>query len=484
MGVSVACVDRDKILLTSFNFCRRHPDQKKWPGHAEDVEPGGARYMMSIPHRDKSPPAESPVNGHPPPPENWDADEPGDLRQSRWEREAAEAMGRSTESKDEPPAISPVLIRLADVKPQPVEWLWHRRIARGAIAILDADPGKGKSIVSLDIAARVTNGWAMPPDIRGGNGKPGKVLLIGAEDGLANTVKPRLMEFGADMDMVVSLQEVRISGENVPVEIPRDLPAIEDVIRREQIAFITIDPAYSHISAEYDTHKDADMRRLMHKVAAVATRTGVAFLLIRHLNKNANVEQAIYRGGGSIGVVGQARTSLMIGKHPTDASLRVLCEVKNNLSVPSEALAFEILYQGDDRPPGLRWHGTVDLEADEMLCRSTAKQEQRRNAHAKEQDARLLTALDKLANADGVAGYTDVRDLAGLSGDLMARAMARLKADGVLEETTFEQTIVEKVKRKKGKGSTERKRNKASRGLRRLTGLTGQEAILPPSSQV
>jgi hypothetical protein len=332
------------------------------------------------------------------------------------------------------PVIEPRLVRLADVVAQRTEWIWYRRIARGTINLIDGDPGLGKSLVTLDITARITRGWDMPPDFRAGNGTPSNVLLIGSEDDLARVVKPRLSELGADMERVFSLTEVLVGDEEFPIELPTHLPIIEQVVRDNGISLVVIDPFLSSVAGEYDSHKDADMRRLQAKVKKSAERTQAAFLEIRHLNKLVNVENAIYRGGGSIGIIGAARSALMVAKHPEDEDKRILARVKGNLSVDPEALSYSIESDGEEGWPTIKWHGTVDISADQTLDRKRKKDDQRRTAKDKSDDARVLNALDKAAGEDGAATYKAVRIAAGMGVDLVTRTVGRLIEDNLIEE--------------------------------------------------
>jgi hypothetical protein len=353
------------------------------------------------------------------------------------------------------PAPTPRLIRLSEITVQRTEWVWGRRIARGTINLIDGDPGLGKSLVTLDIATRITRGWEMPPDGRIGLRSPGNVLLIGSEDDLARVVKPRLAELGADMDRILSLEEIEFGGEEFPIELPNHLPIIEDVIRRHQIILVVVDPFLSFIGGEYDSHKDSDMRRLMAKIKRVAERTQAAFLLVRHLNKLVNVENAVYRGGGSIGIIGAARSALLVAKHPDDGSQRILARAKGNLSVDPEALAYSIeSVGGEDGWPTIVWHGTVDPSADQMLARKQGKADEARDRKNKSNDARVLNALDQLAK-DGAASMNKVRVLAGMNSDTMTRTVARLIADDIVEE------VVVTVQ------SGQHKRNEEVGGLRR-----------------
>jgi hypothetical protein len=142
----------------------------------------------------------------------------------------------------------PVLIPVSSLTPQRVEWLWHGRIPRGAVSLIDGDPDLGKSTILLDIAARVTRGYAMPPDA-GGTGvtTPANVILLSAEDDYRRTIRPRLDAAGADVDRVTILDAVRRGADTAPPVLPFDLDAIEAAIVAQQAALLGVDPFSAYL---------------------------------------------------------------------------------------------------------------------------------------------------------------------------------------------------------------------------------------------
>src|SRR5262249_22263555 len=191
----------------------------------------------------------------------------------------------------------PVLVRMDTVLPKPVSWLWTGWIPRGALTILDGDPGLGKSTITIDLAARTSRGWLMPPGPGPVEGAEGAgVLLLKAEDDPARTIRPRLDAAGADPSMVFSFEAVRVAGEDHPPVLPWDLEMVEGLIREHEIVLVVIDPFLAYLGGEFDAHKDQDVRRCLHRLMALAQRTGAAIVLVRHLNK-LNHSVALYRGG-------------------------------------------------------------------------------------------------------------------------------------------------------------------------------------------
>ncbi len=255
---------------------------------------------------------------------------------------------RPAEAPTDP--TGPVLVRLSDVTPERVDWAWPGRLALGKVTVLDGDPGAGKSTIALDIAARITTGSDMPD---GGPGiDPAGVVVCSAEDGLADTIRPRLEAVGADLARVVSLTIGDIGGER-SIAIPDDLGALETAVSNFQAGLVIIDPLMAHLPGSVNSYRDQDVRRALGPLALLGERTGAAILVIRHLTK-ATGGSPVYRGGGSIGIIGAARTALLAAPEPDDetGARRVLAVVKSNLAPVASALTYLIEPVTVDSPAG------------------------------------------------------------------------------------------------------------------------------------
>lgn len=242
-------------------------------------------------------------------------------------------------------SVAPTVRTLADVPVERVAWLWPDYLPLGKLVVLDGDPSVGKSTATIDLAARVSTGDRWPDGAP--NPGPGDVLLLSAEDGLSDTIAPRLTAAGADLARVHALLEVPQLGEEgavrmVPPSLPRDIPLIEGVIRERTVSLAVVDVLMAYLNGKVDSHRDQDVRGVLHQLAAMAERTGCTVVLIRHLNK-AGGSNALYRGGGSIGIIGAARAAYLIGRDPDDDARRILACSKLNLGPEPPALAYRLV---------------------------------------------------------------------------------------------------------------------------------------------
>jgi len=260
-----------------------------------------------------------------------------------------------------------VLTRLSDVKPEPVEWLWQGRIPAGKLVTLDGDPGLGKSTLALAFAGIVTTGGSWPDGTKCVH--PGGVLLLSAEDGLADTVRPRLDAARADLTAVHAVEGVPVVDENGERTLRpptlADVAALEQAVTEKGARLIVVDVVMAYLPAGTDSHKDQDIRRLLSRLAGLADRTGCTVLLLRHLNK-ASGKDPMYRGGGSIGIVGAARAGLLVASDPDDPERRVLASVKSNLAPPPESLAYRLVGT-ETGVARVQWEGATPHTATDLL---------------------------------------------------------------------------------------------------------------------
>lgn len=256
----------------------------------------------------------------------------------------------------------PGLVRLADVEAEHINWLWPGRIPLGKLTMIDGDPGLGKTLVATDLAARVSRGAVMPDGSVGDlNGAAGVVLLT-AEDGLGDTVRPRLDAANADATRIVALTFVR-EGTDKRLPTLADLYDIRSAIAVVEARLVVVDPVMAYLPGAVNSYRDQDTRRLLAPLADLAQETGAAIVALRHLNK-APGGNPLYRGGGSIAFIGAARSGLLVAKDPDDENgeRRILAMTKSNLAALPPALAYHI--EGDANGVArIAWEGETSHTA-------------------------------------------------------------------------------------------------------------------------
>jgi hypothetical protein len=258
-------------------------------------------------------------------------------------------------------------VLLSEVTPEPVQWLWEGRIPRAKLTVMDGDPGTGKSALTMYLAARVSMGEVLPG---GSITEPAGVVLLSAEDGLEDTVRPRLDAAGANTSKILALA-TKDDGEGgeLLLSLPEDVSLIEEGIGRVKAALVIVDPLLAFLGSKIDSYRDQDVRRALAPLAAMAQRTGAAVVVVRHLTK-ANDGKPIYRGGGSIGIIGAARSGLIVAEDPQDGDRRILASQKSNLARSAPSLAFS-LEDAENGAVRVVWRGESPLGAAELLAART-----------------------------------------------------------------------------------------------------------------
>jgi hypothetical protein len=245
---------------------------------------------------------------------------------------------------------------LSQIQPVPVRWLWEPVLPRGKLAVLDGNPGVGKSLITIDLAARLSRGVALP----GGapSGRPHVTLLVGTEDNTADTVRPRAEAAGADLD------RVHIVSSADPVRFPAHVPELEGLIRERSADLVVIDPFLAFLPPEAAANLDQCVRRALTPLAALAERTDCAVLLVRHLRKHG-AGPAVHRGQGSVGIIAAARVGLLAARHPEDPGRGVLAVAKANAAGPVPSLAYRVRADRQGRP-AVVWTEELALPADRL----------------------------------------------------------------------------------------------------------------------
>ena len=243
------------------------------------------------------------------------------------------------------------LISLEDVAVEPVRWLWYPYIPLGKLSILHGDPGEGKTTLALWIAAACSRGLALPG---GETGEPLTVLYQTAEDGLGDTIKPRLLESQADLHHIYTIDET-----DFPLSMLDH--RIGEAIRDTQAQLMILDPLQAYLGEKVDMNRANEVRNVMKGLTKVASKTGCAIVLMGHLNKSQTANSA-QRGLGSMDFRAAARSVLLVGRLKNDRNIRVMVHDKSSLAEEGNSRGFTL----DNGT--LHWQeGYENLTADELL---------------------------------------------------------------------------------------------------------------------
>ncbi len=245
----------------------------------------------------------------------------------------------------------PSLVTMSDVEEKPVDWLWEPWIPAGAITIIEGDPGLGKSLLTAALAAAVSSGTRFRPDAAVVG--PANVIIMSSEDSLSQTIKPRLMAAGADLSKVHALDGITAEGGLTHPFLDAHAEQIEESIRTLSAKLVIVDPLMAYLSGGVNGYVDQDMRRVLSPLARICRDSGATLIVVRHLRKGDGKAQ--YQGGGSIGILGAARSCILVSADGQDPTLRVIQTVKNNLSPTPKWMTFRIANRGPGTPPFIRF---------------------------------------------------------------------------------------------------------------------------------
>ena len=243
------------------------------------------------------------------------------------------------------------MIKMSDIEAQEIEWLWYPYIAYSKLAIVQGDPGDGKTTLILNLAAKLTKGEGLDENMK--VTEPMNVIYQTAEDGLADTVKPRLLQAGADCEKVLVIDE---SEKSLSMLDER----IEEALIKTGARVLILDPIQAYLGSGTDMNRANEVRNMTKRLAALAEKYKCAIILIGHMNKAAG-NKAAYRGMGSIDFYAVARSVLLVGRVEGEPNIRAMVQIKNNLAEFGHAKAFRLSEEG------FRWLGDYEITADEVL---------------------------------------------------------------------------------------------------------------------
>ena len=295
------------------------------------------------------------------------------------------------------------LINMRDVEVEPICWLWYPFIPYGKVTIIQGDPGEGKTTLVLQIIARLTKGRSI---IDKKELSPINVIYQTAEDGLADTIKPRLLSANADCSKVLVIDD-----RDTPLTM-RDV-RLEQAIVETNAKLVVLDPIQGFLGADVDMHRANEIRPIMKHISELAEKYKCAIVLIGHMNK-CSVGKSAYRGLGSIDFQAAARSVLIVGRIKDEPEIRVVCQTKSSLAPEAKAVAFRL-----NEEIGFEWIGELDITADDLISgtvKGTKKQ----------------AAMDFLENLleDGRMAQTEIIELArqkGISDKTLRNAKDELK---------------------------------------------------------
>ena len=267
--------------------------------------------------------------------------------------------------REKPEKKAVPMIRMSEVQQTEVDWLWYPYIPFGKLTIIQGNPGEGKTFFAMQLAAACTNRKFLP---QMEPFEPFNMIFQTAEDGLGDTVKPRLLSAEANLERVLVIDDA-----DNPLTLADE--RIENAIRENNARLVIIDPLQAFLGANVDMNRANEVRPIFRRLAEVAQSTSCAIVMIGHLNK-ASGSQSTYRGLGSIDITAVVRSLLFIGKVRSDPTTRVIVHEKSSLAPPGQSLAFSL---GDEK--GFRWIGAYDISAEDLLAggegsKTELKQEQ------------------------------------------------------------------------------------------------------------
>jgi KaiC/GvpD/RAD55 family RecA-like ATPase len=286
-----------------------------------------------------------------------------------------------------PPTAKVKATRASEVATKPVRWLWDKRIPKGKLTMFDGDPDVGKSVVTMDLASRVSTGRTFPD---GAPCEAGNVLIVNVEDAKDDTIVPRLKAHGADLDRIVIIDGMPDDKDGTRLlDLPDDVPALKAAVEEHDAALLVIDPVITMLGG--DMNKDGDARKALAPLQDMAEETGVTIVAVRHLNKNVSLS-AIQRGGGNMGLIGVARAGAFFAHHPEQDGLRVMAPHKSNLAEKQPSLQYVIVGWAIDENIGrVEWKGITEHDANTLAAEALTPYERTAKEEAMEFLRDLLT---------------------------------------------------------------------------------------------
>ncbi|WP_198009899.1 AAA family ATPase [Legionella tunisiensis] len=326
------------------------------------------------------------------------------------------------------------LIRASSVKPEPVLWYWRDWLAAGKLHVLGGAPGTGKTTIALDFAAVISSGGCWPD---GSAASCGNVVIWSGEDDHKDTLIPRLLQAGANMDNIFFIAGVQEGQKKRSFDPAIDMePLLRKLKEIGNVRLLIIDPIVSAVTG--DSHKNAEVRRSLQPLVDLAGRLGCALLGITHFSKATHGRNPVERLTGSLAFGALARVVLVVAKlskeDEEDEMTWLLMRAKSNIGPDEGGFVYQLQQNELANHPGvcgafIKWKQFVEGSARDWLASAEKTNEGKRQGVLE----KAIQFLSKLL-ANGPLPQTDIEEQylnAGYSHSTIRRAKSTLQIQSV-----------------------------------------------------
>lgn len=264
--------------------------------------------------------------------------------------------------------------KASDIGIARTRWFWDGRIAMGTLALLGGRQDIGKSTLAYKIAAEVTRGTLVGEYF----GNPRGVIIVATEDQWRETINPRLLASGADMDLVYKVEAA--DPDDYGISLPNDIEELAEITRELNCSLILLDPLMSRVDKGFDTHKDSEVRKALEPLVKMADIAHAAVIGLIHVNKGGGSD-ALNSIMASAAFTAVARAVIYVVKDPENEDIRIMANAKNNLgksNLPELQFRIRADVVGEDDGPiigtTIEWMGEAESgRIQQILSTKTAR---------------------------------------------------------------------------------------------------------------